>query len=217
MILYNKRNTYSSRNHVVTAHKRIFHTFFLTWVGNLRLWLVMMTPPLREVWRPLYHIRKLEMISHLAQVQWKIILQEKSYGPNHPNQMEHEDHLVMMLSHSYTPMLMVEGRALCSMSPHLDTQNLPITRSKLTNSLIHHKLNRAETYVSSLLDVVCCVVISYYLWMSKTTQEIFSMIAHYTCYHVREHAYIGMPITTSTDGEILAIPVGNVINQFNLG
>ena len=29
MIMYNKRNTYSFRNHVFTAHKRIFHTFFL--------------------------------------------------------------------------------------------------------------------------------------------------------------------------------------------
>ena len=34
MILYNKRNTSSFRNHVVTAHKRFFHTLFLTWMGD---------------------------------------------------------------------------------------------------------------------------------------------------------------------------------------
>ena len=43
------------------------------------------------------------------------------------------------------------------------------------------------------------------------------MTAHYTSDHVREHAHIGIPITTSTDGESLAVTVGNVINQFNLG
>ena len=40
---------------------------------------------------------------------------------------------------------------------------------------------------------------------------------NYTCEHVRENAHIGIPITTSTDVESLAVPVGNVINQFNLG
>ena len=43
------------------------------------------------------------------------------------------------------------------------------------------------------------------------------MTAHYTRDHVREHDPIGMHITTSTDGESLAVTVGNIINQFNLG
>ena len=43
------------------------------------------------------------------------------------------------------------------------------------------------------------------------------MTAHYTLDHVKEHAHIGMPITTSTDGESIAVPVGNLINQFSLG
>ena len=74
MILYNKRNTSYFRNHIVIAHKSTFHTFFLTWMGDQRLWLVMMTPPLGEVWRPLYNIRKLQMMSPLALVQYQIIL-----------------------------------------------------------------------------------------------------------------------------------------------
>ena len=78
----------------------------------------------------------------------------------------------------------------------------------MTRTLILQNLKKAETDVSSLLDGE--------LWMSKTTQEIFSMTAHHTREHVREHAHIGTPITTSTDGESLAVPIGNVINQFNL-
>ena len=43
------------------------------------------------------------------------------------------------------------------------------------------------------------------------------MTAHYTCDNYREHYHTRMSITTSTDGESLAGPVGNEINYFNLG
>ena len=43
------------------------------------------------------------------------------------------------------------------------------------------------------------------------------MTSNYTCDHAREHACIGMHITTSTDGDSLSVSVGNVINQFNSG
>ena len=43
------------------------------------------------------------------------------------------------------------------------------------------------------------------------------MTKHYIREHVREHSHIGMPITTSTYVDVLEVPVGNVINQFNLG
>ena len=43
------------------------------------------------------------------------------------------------------------------------------------------------------------------------------MTEHYTRGHVRDHAHIGMTITTSNGGDILEVLVGNVINQFNLG
>ena len=42
------------------------------------------------------------------------------------------------------------------------------------------------------------------------------MMAHYTFDHIREHAHIGITITSSTDVESLAVLVSNVINQFNL-
>ena len=35
--------------------------------------------------------------------------------------------------------------------------------------------------------------------------------------NVKDNSHIGMPITTSTDGESLVFLVGNVINQFSLG
>ena len=42
------------------------------------------------------------------------------------------------------------------------------------------------------------------------------MTAYYTSDHVREHNHTGIPITTSTDGDGIAVLVGYVINQFSL-
>ena len=51
--------------------------------------------------------------------------------------------------------------------------------------------------------------------MSKTTQ-FFSMKAHFTSYNVRDHDHIGMPITTYTYSDSIAVSVSSVINQFIL-
>ena len=40
---------------------------------------------------------------------------------------------------------------------------------------------------------------------------------NYTREHVREHAYIVIPITESTDGESLTVMVSNIISQLDLG
>ena len=77
------------------------------------------------------------------------------------------------MAHAYTTILLVEGEAFCRMATHIDLSIRPITRSKLTRDLIPQKLKKIETYVSSLLGGVRCVVISYDLWMSEMTQEIF--------------------------------------------
>ena len=68
MFLYNKSNTSSFRNHVVTDHKIIFNDLVLTWMGEQILWMVMMTPPLREVWIPIYLFGKYQMLSPLMLV-----------------------------------------------------------------------------------------------------------------------------------------------------
>ena len=88
------------------------------------------------------------------------------YGPNHPHQMEHEYHLVMMMAHAYTPLLLVEGEAFRRMFTNLGTSIRPITRSKFKSTLIPHKLKKAETGVYSLLDGVNCVVVYYDPWIS---------------------------------------------------
>ena len=87
--------------------------------------------------------------------------------------MKHKDHLVMMMAHTYTPMLLVEGGVSRRIVTYFDTYIQRINRAQLTRNLIPQKLMKAETDISSLLDGLHCVVISYDLLMSKTTQEIF--------------------------------------------
>ena len=45
---------------------------------------------------------------------------KRSYDPNNPHQREHEDNLVTMLEHAYTPLSLVEGDAFRRMVTHLD-------------------------------------------------------------------------------------------------
>ena len=67
-------------------------------------------------------------------------VRKRSYGPNHPHQRYHEDHLVIVMEHSYTPLLLVEGYAFCKIMNHIDLSIRPITRSKLTQTLINYIL-----------------------------------------------------------------------------
>ena len=102
----------------------------------------------------------------------------------------------MIMSHACTPLTRAEGEEFRMMVTHLDTIIRPITRYKLTRTLTTHTFKKAKKYVSSLLDGVRCVLISYDLWMYKTTQDIFSMKAHYTRDHFRDNDHMGMTITT---------------------
>ena len=49
------------------------------------------------------------MINPIKLVQLQFFCKKKRYGPNHPHQMYHEDHLLIMMAHAYTPLLLVEG------------------------------------------------------------------------------------------------------------
>ena len=101
-------------------------------------------------------------------------VRKRSYGPNNPHQREHEDIPLMMVVHDYTPISLVEGGAFRRMVTRLDPSIGPLTRSKLTRVLIPHQIQKAETEVSVLLDGVRCIVISYDLWIPKTTQDFFN-------------------------------------------
>ena len=73
-----------------------------------------------------------------------------------------------------------------------------------------------EKSVIERLAEVKAVVISYDLWMSRKTEEIFSLTAHYYIGQERKNIYIGMPSTTATDGVSLSLSVMEVVENFCL-
>ena len=79
----------------------------------------------------------------------------------------------MMMSHAYTPLSLVEGEAFFSMVTCLGPYIRLINRSKLTRTLIPEKSKRVETDVSTFIDGVSCVFVSYDIWMLNTTQNYF--------------------------------------------
>ena len=63
-----------------------------------------------------------------------------------------------------------------------------------------------------------CVVLSFPMNLGYPIRHmIFLMTANYKREHFREHDHIRIPITKSTGGESLSVPVSNAIKQFNLG
>ena len=63
---------------------------------------------------------------------------------------------------------------------------------------------------------VKALVISYDLWMSRKTDEFFSLTAHYCTGRERKNTHIGMPYTTASDGVSLSLSVMEVVENFGL-
>ena len=109
MILYNKRNTSSFRKHAVTAHKSIC-SHFVSYMDVRQNIMAGDDAPYLEgsVGIPLSP-RKIPNDESFCTSTMAIFKKKTSCGPNHPHQMDHEGHLVMMMEHAYTPLLLVEG------------------------------------------------------------------------------------------------------------
>ena len=100
------------------------------------------------------------------------------------------------------------------MAQDLDPRLCPVGRSKLSQSLIPTKKKLVEESVIERLAEIKAVVISYNLWISRKTEEIFSLTAHYCIGQERKSTHIGMPSTTATDGVSLSLSVMEVVGNF---
>ena len=122
MILYNKRNTSYFRKHVVTAPNRVFYQFLL------HLWRPKVMAGDDEY--PLYGSVETPLTlsgrkmpndeSSCISAMTNYFVWKRSYGPNHPHQIEDEDHLLTMMAHAYTPLSLVEGDEFHRMVTNLD-------------------------------------------------------------------------------------------------
>ena len=79
-----------------------------------------------------------------------------------------------------------------------------------------HKIFVGRESVIERLSEVKALVISYDLWMSLKTEEIFSCMAHYCTSRERKNNHIGMLSTTATDGVSLYFSVMKVVDNFSV-
>ena len=108
MILYNKSNNSSFSKHVVTAHNRIFPHFVSYMDGQPKIVAGDDAYSLEVIVdTPLSRHKMPNDESSCTSEMAIVFVRGKTYGPNHPHQMENEDHLVMMVAHTYKPMLLV--------------------------------------------------------------------------------------------------------------
>ena len=86
----------------------------------------------------------------------------------------------------------------------------------MLRSLIPTKKQLVEKSFIERLAKVKAAVISYDLWISRKTDEIFLLTAHYCTGRERENTNIGMTSTTATDGVSLSLSVMEVVENFGL-
>ena len=95
------------------------------------------------------------------------------YGDKHPKQKEFEVNIFALMAHAFTPLLLVDHYFLRNLKQDLDPRLCPVRQSKLSRSLIPTKKKLVEKSVIERLAEIKAVVISYDLWMSRKTEEIF--------------------------------------------
>ena len=101
------------------------------------------------------------------------------YGDNHPNQREFEGNAVALMAHTFTSLSLVDHDCFRKLTQDLGPRLHPVGRSKLSQSLKPTEKQLAEKSDIESMAKVKALVISYDLWMSRKTEEIFSLTEHY--------------------------------------
>jgi len=124
---------------------------------------------------------------------------------------------VFLRASSYTPLSLVEEPSFRKIIADIDPRLNPISRSRLSRTLIPKIYQEIETDVKAQVDAIAASCLSYDLWMTRKNEEIFSLVSHHTTMDVKCHLHLGMPWSKSgTDGQSLSVAVESCINKYSL-
>ncbi len=142
----------------------------------------------------------------------------KPFPPNSWEQKQFEANIVRLTASAYTPLSLVENpsfrRLITSIEPRLNH----ISRTKLTRKIIPNTISKIKNNIRDRLSNVKSLSLSYDLWMTRKTEEIFSLNAHFIHEGKKHQLHLGMPWSRGgTDGQKLAYAVEECISEFNLG
>jgi hypothetical protein len=80
-----------------------------------------------------------------------------------------------MMSKSYTPLSLVEDWSSRKLDNDLDPQITPISRTRLSKTLIPKKKKEVVDLVKKLLEESICVSLSFDLWMTRINLCFFEL------------------------------------------
>jgi len=143
----------------------------------------------------------------------RFLLTNKPYGKDSEKQKDYEQSLVEMTAEALTPLNLCELPSYRRHVALLDSRINPVSRTRLTRTLIPDCYNTMKQKLIDELKEVVAVSLSYDLWMTRKTEEVFSLNAQYQLYNV----HLGMPYSRGgTDGQNLAIAVKKTIDEMQL-
>ena len=120
------------------------------------------------------------------------------------------------MAHAFTSLLLVDLDFVCKLTQDLDPHLHPVGQSNLSRSIIPTEKELLEKSVIERLTKVKGLVISCDFWMSRKTEEIFSLMAHYCKGPKRNNTHIGMLSSIATNGVSLFSSVMEVVENFGL-
>lgn len=142
----------------------------------------------------------------------------RPYRKKSEKQQRYEDSLCRLTAKALTPLALCE---ITSYREHiwlLDPRMNPVSQLQLTQTLIPEMFTKVQKDAIKLLLHTKCVSLAYDLWMTRKTEEMFSIQAYYKMgNNVYSIIYIGMPHSNSgTSGVQLAVEVWGTLNTFNI-
>ena len=120
------------------------------------------------------------------------------------------------MAHEFTFLVLANHDCVSNLTQDLDPRLHPVGQSKISQSLIPTENKLVDKCVIERLVKVKAVVISYNLWTSRKTEEIFPLMLHYCTGPERSNTHIGMLSITATDGISLYLSYMEVVENFGL-
>ena len=132
----------------------------------------------------------------------------KTYNPKSLKLLQFEDDTIIICEEAHTPLSVVERTSFRLFVGNLYGHVTPISRTLLTWKMIPEKVREITVTVGVHLAKFGCICLSFDLWMTCKTEEIFPLQAHEMC--ACKYEYVHLIISYSkvgTDGVNISIPV----------
>ena len=147
----------------------------------------------------------------------KWIHSKTKYEMNSKEQLLFEEEIIALSAQAYTPISLVENESFRALILNRDPRLHMVSRTCLSRTLIPSKASDIVTNVLELLNRVSALAISFDLWMTQKSEEIFSLDGHFVIGAIKSHSRLGMPWSKGgTDGQSLSIAVKSCVDKFGL-